>query len=448
MASITKPLPSQRILPVSDALPPVLKTFQRWTVLFFLISLCFQVFNRLVRHLHGFLGSPFSTQSERFSDFTIFYGKFAYFHRPEFWQVGFPINYPAPVELFLEFFFKFMAPHALLAFVIFSILSFTVPSALFGKALSRRGISVGTAVSFVVICCFLSWPFLLVVDRGNAEVAVWLAMLIGMWAYASGREWAAAIFFGIAASMKLFPFVLLALFLSRRQLWKLVLGIITFFFVSIVSLKVLGPTIMAAHRGIAFGLASFQRSYMAEWHINENGVDHSIFSTFKLLLALIVDHPTDDYTGWLNVYLATTSIGGILLYLLVIRKLPLLNQVLTLTIACIYFTPFSGDGTLVHLYYPLAMLMLLAIQAHRDGVTIRGLATVMYCMVFCLSLETFLTLNITGQGMRLIGPAHCVALGIMMVTALRHPLGPPLRQTPNSVVLSAPVTSWAIEESR
>lgn len=445
MASITKPSFGENPLPGSVPLPPLLRIFQLWTVLLFAISLCFHLFNRLVRHLHGFLGNPLSIKAERFSDFTIFYDKFAYFHRPEFWHVGFPINYPAPVELFFEFFFRFMAPHALLAFVIFSILSFTVPSALFAKALSRRGIRVGTAYPFVTICCFLSWPFVLIVDRGNAEVAVWLAMLIGMWAYATGREWVAAIFFGIAASMKLFPFVFLALFLSRRQLWNLVLGATTFFGVSIVSLKVLGPTIMAAYRGIAFGLASFKRNYMAEWHTSENGVDHSIFSTFKLLLLLIFHHSTDDFTGWLRVYLATTSIGGILLYLLVIRKLPLLNQVLTLAIACIYFTPFSGDGTLVHLYYPLAMLMLLAIQAHQDGVTIRGLAIVIYCMVVCLSLETFLTLNITGQGMRLIGPAHCVALGVMMVTALRYPLGPPLQETPNPVVLSAPVTYWAGE---
>lgn len=78
--------------------------------------------------------------------------------------------------------------------------------------------------------------------------------------------------------------------------------------------------------------------------MNENGVDHSIFSTFKLLLKLVFPQPSADYTGRLSIYLATTSVISILLYFLVIRKLPLLNQVLTLSIACIYFTTFSATG--------------------------------------------------------------------------------------------------------
>jgi hypothetical protein len=153
--------------------------------------------------------------------------------------------------------------------------------------------------------------------------------------------------------------------------------------------------------------------------------------------ALIVPH-------WLSGYLAITAVGGTLLYFLRIRFMPLLNQVLTLSIACIYLTAFSGDGTLIHLYYPLGMLFLLSLRAWRDGVAIQGLSTLMYSMAFCVSMESFLVLpNPSGQGFRLIGPAHAIGLGIMLVAALRYPMGPPLADDLGETVLSQPVTDWA-----
>jgi len=420
-----------------------MKSFQLWTVLFFLLSVLYHLFFFLVLHRHGHSVYPFSlNQHDRFYDFTIFTEKFSYFHTQRFFETGFPINYPAPVALVFEFFFKYMAPHALFAFITFSVLSFVVPAGLFAKALMRRGIGTGRALLFVSILCLLSWPVLLVVDGGNAEVVVWLAMLIGMWAYATGRLWTAAVFFGIATSMKLFPIVFLALFLSRRHIGKLLAGIGTFLVVSVVSLKVLGPTIAIAYNGITYGLQHFGRAYMATWQTNENGVDHSLFALIKMVLFLGFHHPSDDFTGWLRAYLIATAVGGVLLYFLRIRKQPLLNQVLVLSIVSIYFTAFSGDGTLVHLYYPLILLFFLSMQAYRDGVTVPGLSTILYCMVFCLSVESFLVIAHKEQGARFIGPSHCVALGIMLIAALRYPLGPPLAEERGGLVLSQPVTGW------
>jgi len=430
------------------SLPPLLKSFQWGTVAFFLVSLSFHLFAFFVLHRHGHVVYPFSlNKTDRFGDFTVFTEKFTFFHTTKFFEVGFPINYPAPAVVALEAFFKFAAPHSLFVFLVFCILAFVVPAGLFGRAIVLRGIAPGQAALFVTILCVLSWPAGLIVDGANAEVIVWMVLLIGMWAYATGREWLAAALFGIAASLKLFPFVFLAFFLSRRQIGKLFFGVGTFLVISVVSLQVLGPTIPVAYRGINFGLLSFKQNYMAMWHTGENGVDHSIFATVKLLLLAAfhrnaVHHYPVTFTGPLRVYIPATAIAGALLYFLRIRKQPLLNQVLTLTIISIYFTPFSGDGTLIHLYYPLAMLFLLAIRARRDGVTIPGLSTILYCMVFCLSMESFLVAPGSTQGMRFIGPAHCIALGVMLVAALRYPLGPPLAEDRGEIVLSEPVTGW------
>jgi hypothetical protein len=426
------------------ALPVSLQRFQQWTVLFALASLVFHAVMRLVLHRGGRLASPLSAPADRYGDYLIFVDKFRSFHTAEFFQVGFPINYPAPVALIFEFFFKYTQPHILGAFLTFLVLCFAVPCILFARALVRRGVDPGKATLFVAICFFGSWPFLLIFDRGNVEIAVWLSIAIAMWAYATGRLWTAAAFFGVAASLKLFPFVFLALFLSRRRIKHLLFGAATFFVVSIVSMEILGPTVAIAYNGIAFGLASFKRNFMGAWLIDEDGVDHSIFASYKQVMTLVFHHPARDYMTSLSIYLAVTAIGGILLYFLVIRKLPLLNQVLLLTIASIYFTAFSGDGTLIHLYAPLAMLVLLAIQAGRDGVRVPGLGVMLGCLVVCLSIETFLTFpaNAYFWYVRLIGPLHCVALGVLLVTALRYPLGPALAEGRGETVLSEPTTDW------
>jgi hypothetical protein len=267
-------------------------------------------------------------------------------------------------------------------------------------------------------------------------------MAVAMWAYATGREWVAAVFFGVAASLKLFPFIFLSLFLSRRRFGKLLAGAASFFAVTLLSFAIVGPTVSLAYHGFRDGMAYAKVTYFAQWHTGVQGVDHSLFALIKFMLIVLFHHKGYGFPGWLRLYTLATPIGGLLLYLFVIRKLPLLNQVLCLSIISIFFTPFSGDGTLIHLYYPLCMLFLLAIRAWRDRVLVPGMSTVMYCMVFCVSIESFLVVPYQAQGWRFIGQAHAIALGIMLIAALRHPLGPPLAQHDDPKVLSEPVTDW------
>ncbi|MGI4831527.1 MAG: glycosyltransferase family 87 protein [Janthinobacterium lividum] len=342
----------------SGDLPPTLRSFQFWTLVLFASSLFFHLFEYL-QHRGSHQSYPLARGQDRFYDFTIFAEKFQLFHTAQFFSFGFPINYPAPCCLVYEFFFRFCKPHELFAFVTFSVLAFVVPAALFARALVRRGVSPLRSILFCTVITGLSWPVVLLVDGANMEILVWLTLLIGMWAYATGRDWLAAAFFGIGASVKLFPFVLFGLYLSKKQWGRLLFGAFVFFAVSILSLIILGPTLPIAFHGLAFGMTSFKTAYMAQWRPGENGVDHSIFAFYKGLMVHIFHHSV-FFPRALSVYLAVTAIGGLALYAFRIRFLPLLNQLLILTIASIYFTAFSGDGTLIHLYYPAAMLLLLA----------------------------------------------------------------------------------------
>ncbi len=427
----------------AGSLPPVFRQIQRWTLLFFAASVCFHLVEFFLLHHHAHSVYPFSLNAhDRFYDFTIFTDKFRYVHTARFFSVGFPINYPAPVALVFAFFFHYAAPHATRAFVGFCVLSFVIPAALFGSALVRRGISPKRAYLFTSILCLFSWPAELIVDGANAEVLVWVALALAMTSLATNHSYLAALLFGLAAALKLFPFVFLALFLRPRYWTQLITGIGSFLAISWLSLKGLGPTVDVAYRGIIFGLNEFKRNYMARWLPGENGVDHSVFASIKFVLHYGFHHNVDDFTGWLRVYLLFTTVGGILLFFTVIRRTPLLNQILLLSIASIYFTAFSGDGTLIHLYYPFAMLLFLALHAWRANVVVSGLSPALACILFCVSVESFFVISRGLTSIRFIGPMHALALGLLFLLALRFPFGPPISQTSDLGELADPQLTW------
>ena len=414
-----------------QSLPPLLRSFELWTIRLFAISMLFHSVESH-RRLPFFLSNPLSSESERFGDFKIFVEKFRYFHTSTFFRVGFPINYPAPAVLFLEFFFRFCR-HNVRAFLAFFAIALCVPAVLLARSLHRRGITLVDSSLFVVSITLFSWPAVLLIDRGNVEILVFVCLAIALWSYATGRAWLAAGFFGVAASIKLFPIVLLGLYASRRQWDKVLFAAATFVVVSVASLAILGPDVPSAYNGLSAGLASFKINYMGTWKESEGGVDHSLFNLYKWLCVTFFHHPW-QFQRSLGVYLAAMAVLGVTVYLLRIRFLPLLNQVLLLTIASIFFTAFSGDGTLIHLYGPLVMLFFVALAAARKGVVVPGLQLMLNFLAFLLSFETFLV----HHNQRFIGPAKSVGLGILFVAGLLYPMGPPLHQTRTERILSEP----------
>ena len=366
-----------------------------------------------------------SSAAERFGDYPIYIDKFTYFHTAAFFTEGFPFTYPAPVSLVYLFFYRCFGLYGEQAFIAFCVLSFALCAIGFGRALIRRGVSTTIASAAALCLLLMSWPAVLVIDRGNMEIAVFVTLVLAFWAFAKGRAYTAAILIGIAASMKLFPFVFLALFFSRRQYRQLLTGAASFLAASLISLKILGPTIPIAYQGISDGLAFFKVTYMRRWHPTENGVDHSMFAFYKAGAIAVHGSANLDFLRPLTVYLALTAIAGLVLYFVVIRKLPIVNQILLLTIASIYFTPFSGDGTLLHLYTPFAMLCFVALSAHRRGIVVPALRSAMICLALLFAAENFILYK---HAQHLEGEFKCVVLGFLFVLALRHPFGPPVME--------------------
>ena len=384
---------------------------QTWVLMLVLtaLSLIYLYVHRTDANWYHQLSSP---PSERFGDLTIYQSKYQMFGTEAFYHTGFPFTYPAPVAFGYKLFFA-AGRHAIRAYIIFCTLAFVIPAIFLGRALRRSGASRLATLAFVGTVLATSWPAFLVMDRGNMEVLVWVCLVIAVWAYWTGRGYLAACFFGLAAALKLFPFIFVGLFISRREWRKLTVAILVFLCTSVVSLAFMGPNILEAYRQIAHGIDFFRIEYMSHWRPYENGVDHSIFALVKYALFTYFHHPMVGFLKWLSLYLKVTAIGGVLLYVFVIRKLPILNQILAYSVISILFTAFSGDGTLLHLYYGFALLILLSFKGH-----VRGLHPILLLLAFCLSFDQFLSWHTQ----LLEGEVKCIALIAALVVTLRNPL--------------------------
>lgn len=410
--------------PLNPPLPPEIRSVWRIVLVLGIINPLFCLGGKLFFHEGMSYLFPLSSRQDRFGDFTVYWQKFNLVHTAAFFHTGFPFTYPAPVALVYDVFLHHAGPHPLLAFVSFSVLALLLPAALFAAALARHGMSTHTALLFTATLLLFSWPAILVLDRGNLEILVWIALVSATWAYATGRGYLAAALFGLAASLKLFPFVFLGLFLSARQYRQLLFGAAVFFFISVLALWLLGPSVAVAFSGITAGLAFFREGYMGKFNPVENGVDHSLFALFKGI-AVKVFHHSDFFPQSLSIYLACTAVFGVVLYVIRIRRLPLLNQLLLLSIASIFFTAFSGDGTLLHLYYPFALLLFFSLREQRAARFVPGLKATLLCIALLVTPISFLTT----PHQRFEGQVHALLLGTVVVLALRYGFGPTLAES-------------------
>jgi hypothetical protein len=258
----------------------------------------------------------------------------------------------------------------------------------------------------------LSYPLILLLQRWNIEVFVWLVSAIGIWCFLTGRANTAAVFLGVAASLKLYPVIFLGLYLPRRRYGGFLLGLATFAAVTLFSLHSIGPTIAAAARWDAEQIAVFSRYYVGDiWAL---GYDHSFFALVKAA----AQHWHPNYFAWARSYSITVAVLSVALYFLRLWWLPLPNQVLALSILSVTLAPLSYDYTLLNLYPAFAMLAVLALQGERSTTRVPHLTAYMVLYALIFTPQSYIILGAVRYGAQL----RALCLVAMLVLALSTPL--------------------------
>lgn len=364
-----------------DTLPSSLRIFLSVFLLYTAITWISCFVHYRLGHSQAY-SSPFIHQSwDRFTDYRTYYTRFAiYFHKPEFFKQyahrDFAyFSYPAPAAVVYWCFYHLW--HYIAAFVGLAIAwSVGLAYGLF-RVLERRGASPRTAAGISFIMLALAFPVDFMIERGNIELVVWIAVFIGLYLYLRGRNGAAAVLLGIAASIKLFPVIFCGILLQRRRYGAVFLALLTAAVVTFLSLWFAGPTISIAFHGFNHTVVNYQQSYSIPARASDGGMDHSFFALTKIIgrqLGL-------DYLSWLHPYYVIAGLISLALFFGRVLRMPVANQLLFIAVMAVGLPPNSFDYTLVYLYAPWTAMCVVAFEAHRRGVIVPGLTALFLCFI-------------------------------------------------------------------
>ncbi len=357
---------------------------------------------------------------EYFPDFQNFSAKFVHLHTINFFTADplHPFMYPATTAMAYAIFFRSSPQHALRHYLLFMFLCLLASGLLLTRELVRLGLNRLSASALVCATALLSYPIWFVIYQGNIEFVVWVIISIGLVAFFKQRPYVAGICFGTAASMKLFPFVYLGLLLAKKQYRAILISVAFAVAITIASLWVVYPDLRVSWHETQAGLENFRQVYML--HLRpERGFDHSLFGTFKRLQPTLP--PPAQLEHVLSLYLLTASVAGLLLFFLRIRKLPVTNQVLCLTIASILLPPTSFDYTLIHLYAPWVLLVFYVVARKQQKIAIKpfsalGLIFLCFAVLFAPLTE------IIYRGETVSGSIRSIVLTVLFALALIVPI--------------------------
>jgi len=350
-----------------------------------------------------------------FGDFYHYSKLFSLFHTESFFQSQDRFAYPAPAAVIYHVLYS-LGRHQLGIYLTFTLLTALVAGYLFFRSLVRAGIASSRAGIFVAGVLLSSWPLVFVCQRANIEVTIWVLASLGIWALLRERPMLAAVLFGLAASIKIYPILLLLLLLSRRMIYAFALGLLVFALSLLFSFWYVGPTISIALHGTLNGITGFIGNYAATAHHNELQADHSFLAAIKSVFSI---HKLgfSNFTVLTHLYIPLAAIGAALLFFLRVQFLPVANRILFVMICMVALPPVSYDYTLIHLYVPFALIALTVVHCTQSRTTLSGLEPVLACFAVLFTPQLFLFYN----SLHLNGTLKAIALACLLLLLVRYP---------------------------
>ncbi len=304
-----------------------------------------------------------------FPDLLEYLPTFRLLHTAAFFQnpVTSPVAYPPFSAMFYATLYATGRPA--LVFVLVTVCWLAVLTVGAGSWLVRLGVQRTEAWLLPLTVLLMAFPFEAMLWCGNVELFLWMFTVAGVCAFCHDRPKTAAMLWGCAAAMKLFPLVLLVLLMPQRRIRALLCGVGTFAGATLASLWFLGPTIPVAFRGSMRNVFGYQNLRVSEWTMHELASNHSAFTLVKFALRVCnIPFPA----GKLPYYVCGALVFGAVYFGRGV-KLPRANQVLLVTTFMLLLPPISYAHTLLHLLAPLVLLLGVAVDAERSDVTVAGL---------------------------------------------------------------------------
>jgi hypothetical protein len=382
--------------------------------------------------------SLFCCAGYQFSDFLDLSTRVAHFGEPHMltrsdfkapYSRPSPIPYPYPVPtVYAYLIFVRVFPNPLEAYLIFAIVAFVVATGYLSLRVRRlTGKQLPEIAVWATLLC--AYPVLLLLDRANIEAFIWVLVLLGLAAFTRNQGIVAAIFWAIAASMKVFPAVLFVLFLARRKYGMFVAAVVFTALFVILALAGVGPSIRQAAADSKQNAPFLLHSYILAR--NTPQFDHALFAAIKQVAQLGLDlsgrgaQTHQAFKTALRIYNVVIPLGFVLLYWFRLRKLPQLNQFMVYMVFAILLPYVSNEYTLIYVYLVwAAFLLFLLADVARNQVSLPP-AAINTIMVSCAVLSVPLTYFGFPMGGHLVvfgGQIKTVFLILILIAAIRCPM--------------------------
>ncbi len=351
---------------------------------------------------------PLAPRGTTLFDYRVYFERFHTFHQAAFFsQGGYPFTYFAPGAVAYRLLYLFGLHGGEAVYFALVIAALLCGCFWLRRALVRAGLPSLLATRYLLISGMTSYPLLFGAERGNLELLLAAGIALGLAAYCNGRLLLAAALWGVFGSVKLYPLLLVALFVSHRQYRALLVACATAAATTLLSVWYIGPSMRVAQAGIEQGT----RAFIAMCSLTDVSFswDHSLYTLPKLLLyPLGVDRPR-----LLSLYLLLAGGTMLVLYGVRLRKLPLTNQIVALSVSAVLLPPTSFDYTLTQLYGAWAVLSCVAVRAAARGGRVRGLTPAMVLLALVFTPQ-----NLLGPGRSYGGPAKSLLLlGLLVLTS-------------------------------
>jgi hypothetical protein len=395
--------------------------FTRTAIILTLLTVTAAAWAKLL-HLPWPYSSPLFRPGFPLGDLLGFIGRFHNLHTAAFY-FGFrsPFNYLPPGIWLYRGLYSFGALGAVVLYFALAVGAVLWSLDYFQRQLRRNSMSKKASERFIAILTLAaSYPVVVCFQHANLEILLAAGVGVGIWAYWTGKPLLAVVLWGLLGSVKLYPLVLLALPFSERKFRETAIGVCSALGSLAVSLYWAGPDVKTAWHGTLYGLSRFMQMFALSPDRALNSNDHSLFAVLKAV------SPAPPTAHLLHAYIAICFVLALAIYVLRARSLPILNQLLLVTIAMVVLPPTSFDYTLVQLYVPFGIILVRCDRKSANAWTQRALLA-LFALVFAPT--NFLFHN----GIAYSAQLKCVALLAMATIALVFPLvaAPSLPQKPS-----------------
>ena len=220
--------------------------------------------------------------------------------------------------------------------------------------------NVFNRILITFIFSFMSYPFLFTLDRGNLEAWVFISIALFLHFYLKGKDALSILFLAIAISLKLYPAILVILFLFNRKYLNVIYSFSAALFLSLVSAGFLQGGVKATLHGIAAGLSAFSGTMtFGPQGLQKNLSLYAPLRLFFDYITIQVDKFSfqNDQLFYNAYYFFALILFGVIAFFLYRYKISLWKRVSILVLSFIVLPQISFDYKLISVFIPLMLFI-------------------------------------------------------------------------------------------